>query len=156
MSTKAQIFSSDFIFASFIFILAISITYYLWMIKMSDLEEEKSLNKITDHARIVSNVWMREGIPKYWNDENVIDLGLHDDGRLNETKMNYLKNLSYSKVKSMLGLNEYEFFLRIYDVENRTKFEFGKLEKSKMMVKVKRVSIMEGGIVFIETILWSK
>lgn len=123
---------------------------------MSDLEEEKSLNKITDHARIVSNVWMREGIPKYWNDENVIDLGLHDDGRLNETKMNYLKNLSYSKVKSMLGLNEYEFFLRIYDVENRTKFEFGKLEKSKMMVKVKRVSIMEGGIVFIETILWSK
>ncbi|MCX8179342.1 MAG: hypothetical protein N3E38_01215 [Candidatus Aenigmarchaeota archaeon] len=156
MSTKAQIFSSDFVFAVFIFLLTISIIYYLWVVKLHYIKEEREFEKMSYHAQIASNVWMREGFPKYWNISNIIDLGLQNDKRFNKTKMQMLNEIGYEKVKTLCALDEYELLLRVYDTENKTLFEFGKLEEAKNVVKIKRVGLLESNIVFIDTIVWSK
>ncbi len=154
MSTKAQIISGDFIVASFLFLLVLGTIYYLWLSRSYDIEEGRRLNKLVDSAYLTSNIWMREGTPIYWNENNIIDIGLQNNNRLNRTKMEMLNNLGYIKIKSMLGLNE-DFFLRVYDKNNQTIFEFGNLGNAKNMIRVKRVSILDGRIVFIDTIVWS-
>ncbi|MEM5801300.1 MAG: hypothetical protein QW350_00340 [Candidatus Aenigmatarchaeota archaeon] len=156
MSTKAQIISSDFIVATSIFLLFIAIIYSLWLTKTYYIEEEKRVIDIDDAAITASNIWLREGNPKYWNQSNIIDLGLENNNRLNQTKIDMLNDLGYENVKKLAGLERYDFFMRIYNQNNQTLFRYGKIENAKNIAKIKRVSILNGSIVFLDTIVWSK
>jgi len=155
MSTRAQIFSADFIIAASLFILLSGVAYYLWVEKSYSIEESKKFNKLIDAAYLASNVWLREGTPKYWNADNIVELGLQNDNKLNRTKMEMLNDLGYQKVKQLSGLSDYDFLLRVYRSNNQTLFEFGRLDEAKNVFKVKRISVLDGEIVFIETIVWS-
>jgi hypothetical protein len=156
MSTKAQIFSTDFIVASSIFILLSAIVYSLWLSRAYSIEESNELGNLIDSAYMSSNVWLREGVPKYWNEENIIDLGLQNNHRLNRTKLEMLNKLGYERVKDLAGLRDYDFFMRIYNKNNQTLFEFGKMSEAKNIVKVKRISMLDSEIVLIDTIVWSR
>lgn len=155
MSFKGQVLSGDFLTASIIFILTIIILFSYWGYANIQLEETRRLNEITDIAHTISNVWFREGIPEYWNASNVIDLGLQNNHRFNQSKLNSLNEMGYTQVKKMIGVSVYDFYLRIYDTENNTFFDFGSFPStSENIVKVKRVGIMNNSIVFVETLVW--
>jgi len=156
MSTKAQIISSDFIVALSVFLIIIAIIYSLWITKSYSIEEERRIASLGDSAILASNILMREGNPKYWNQTNVIDLGLQNNNRLNQTKIEMLNDIGYKKVKSMLGLQNYEFFMNIYDSSNRTIFDFGYMGEAKNIAKVKRAGILNESIVFIDIMVWSR
>jgi hypothetical protein len=156
MSTKAQIFSTDFIVASSIFIILAAVIYSLWLSRAYNIEENNQLSNLIDSAYLSSNVWLREGTPKYWDKENIIDLGLQNNNRLNRTKIEMLDDLGYERVKDLAGLSDYDFYMRIYNKGNQTLFEFGSVVEARNIVKIKRASILDGDIVFIDTIVWSR
>jgi hypothetical protein len=155
MSTKGQVLSADFLIASGIFILTIIILYSHWSYTNVQLEETRKLNEITDAAYTISNVWFREGTPEYWSASNVIDLGLQNNHRFNQSKLNALNNIGYAKVKKMIGIPLYDFYLRIHDTENNTFFDFGIFPSDSESIEiVKRIGIMNNTIVFVETMVW--
>ncbi|MEM0473379.1 MAG: hypothetical protein QXF88_01500 [Candidatus Aenigmatarchaeota archaeon] len=155
MSTKAQVISSDFMLASVIFILIVSIIYLYWNNLSHKINEERRITGMIDAAFLASNSLLSDGMPEYWNETNVVDIGLQNDHRINSTKLQMIDMMGYDKVKEMLGLNYYEFYFRIYDKSNQTIYDFGRLSDSFEIVKVKRYSIMDGNIVYIDFMVWS-
>lgn len=155
MSTKGQIFSTDFLVATSIFLVIVTALYTYWTYSSIQLEETRRLNDLIDISYLTSNVWMRTGTPVYWNSSNVVDIGLQNDHRFNQSKLDALNDIGYKNVSSMIGVLPYNFYLRIYDMSNNTIFDFGNLSPdSDNVVKVKRIGIMNGSIVYIDTVVW--
>jgi hypothetical protein len=155
MLAKAQVLSFDFMVAIGVFLLVSGILYAYWNYASLQIEETRTINDMVNKLYLVSNVWFRDGRPVYWNPSDVIELGLQNDHRLNTTKMNALNDLGYQRVLNMLGTENYNIHYRVYDENNYTLFEFGiNPSNYKNLMKTKRIGILNGTGVIIESILW--
>jgi len=162
MSHKAQALSFDFIIAASIFLLVIGIIYIYWIYSSVQIDETRNINEMTKRAFTSSEVWFREGTPEYWDPNDVIDLGMENNKRFNQTKIDYLNksidptNIGYDKTKTMIGLGGYEYFFRISNSTDDTLFNFGLYpNEAKNIVKVKRIGLLNGSIVVLEVLVWS-
>jgi hypothetical protein len=136
--------------------MAFSILYIYWSQANAQIGETRSVNDLIEKAYITSEVWFREGTPEYWNVSDVIDLGLSNDHRFNQTKMNFLSSMSYNRSKILLGISMYEF---LFNVTNTTKYpiySYGSYpSNAENVVKVKRAGLLDNGtIVFVEITVW--
>ena len=161
MSIKAQVLSFDFIIASSIFLLVVGIIYIYWIYTNIQIEETKNINDITEKAYMASQVWFREGYPEYWDNNTVIDLGMENDHRFNQTKMDFLNdsisptNIGYNRTKTLIGLEGYDYFFRIYNSTDYTLFNFGLYPSNNVdVIKAKRIGILNGSIVTLEVLVW--
>ena len=155
MSTKGQSLSYDFFIACIIFLLVIAIIFNLWKDSNIQISETQKINQIIRVSDQLSELWMRKGTPENWNSSNVISIGLISNSRLNQTKLDYLNGIGYQNVKKMSGCGLYEFYLRIYDLSNNTMFDFGSYPSdSEFVSKNQRIGILNGTIVFIDTVVW--
>jgi hypothetical protein len=111
---KAQVFSADFLVATSIFLLVLTVVMIYWSYTNMQIEETKIINEMIDKAYIISQVWFREGTPKYWDSTDVREVGLLSDHRINETKMDEMKKMGYSRVKGVIGAAPYEFQFRVF------------------------------------------
>jgi len=111
---KAQVFSFDFMLATSIFLVVFIVVYMYWTYTAAQIQETQYFNDMVDKAFLISEAWFREGVPSGWNSSNYIELGLQSDHKLNETKMRYLNDIEYKKVKDSIGVQPYEFFYRVY------------------------------------------
>ena len=156
-SHKGQILSFDFLIACSVFILAISILYVFWIHEAQKINEIEMMNDMINKAHLVSQIWFREGTPEYWNASNVVDLGLENDHRFNQTKMDLMNtSIGYEKTKKLLGIEDYDIFFRVYNTTNNTLFTFGLYpdKEAENVVKTKRIGIFNSNIVMVEVILW--
>jgi hypothetical protein len=133
--------------------------YVYWTHATIELEESRRVNEMIDKAYSISQVWFREGIPKYWNAQDVIDIGLSNDYRFNRTKMNSLNDsvfLGYERVKSKIGIKNYEFSFKVYNSTQHEIFSFGPSPSNpENLVKVKRFGILDdGSLVTVEVMVW--
>jgi len=156
MSAKGQVFSFDFLLASSIFLLTVGILITYWVYTNIQIEETREINEMIYKSYKASDVWFREGMPIYWNSDNVIELGLENNHRFNETKMNMTKiEIGYDRTKTMIGLDGYEYNFTVYNMTNDTVFSFGfPLSNPQNLVKIKRFGIYEGSIVSLEIMVW--
>lgn len=157
MSHKGQIFSFDFLLASSIFLLTIGILFVYWTYTSIQIEETIGMNEMIDKAYKASEIWFREGIPTYWDSNNVIDLGLENNHRFNQTKMNTMKTeIGYDKTKVMVGLSGYDYNFTVSDTNNNTVFSFGLNPSNPInLVKINRIGIYDGSIVILEALVWT-
>jgi hypothetical protein len=156
---KAQTFSADFLMACVVFVLAFSILFIYWNYATLELEESRKINQMIDRAYLISGVWFREGIPKYWNASNVLDIGLSNDHRFNSTKMNSLNDssfLGYERVRSKIGIEDYDFYFRVYNTSGAEIFSFGSEPLNpKNLVKIRRLGLLDNGtIAIVEVMVW--
>jgi len=115
------------------------------------------INDMIDKAYLISQAWFREGTPEYWNSSNVIDLGLANDHRFNQTKMNSLvePQLGYENVGNLIGVETYDFYFRVYNTTNDTVYTFGVYPSNpKDVIKVKRVGILNDSVAILEVLVW--
>lgn len=155
MSIKGQTFSSDFLIACSIFLLVLTGLFYYWTYNTIQIEESREINDVAEKTYLVSQIWSREGFPEYWDASNVIDLGLQNDHRFNQTKLDSLNDMGYEKVKSLIGIDDYDFFLRFRDTKNNTLFNFGLFPSdARNVVKVRRIGILNRSVIFVETMVW--
>lgn len=153
---KSQMFSSDFLIACSIFLLFLVIVMVYWSYTEMQIEETKNINDMVDKAYTISQVWFREGTPEYWNSTNVREMGLLSDHRINETKMNYMKNMNYNTVRGIIGATPYEFHFNVSLVDNTGySFVFGNYPNQAInVIKIKRSGILNSSIAIIEVLLW--
>jgi hypothetical protein len=133
----------------------ITIIFSLFRYSNTQISDNQKIDHITRTSQSLSELWMREGTPKDWNTSNVIDLGLTSNSRFNQTKLNRLNDMIYSEVKKMAGVGAYEFYLRIYDTDNTTMFDFGLYPSvAEFISKNQRMGVLNSTIVFVDTVVW--
>jgi len=155
MSTKGQSISYDFLSAIVIFLLTAGVVFLLLESSISNIQDYKRIKEISETSSRLSETLMMEGVPKNWDPESVVEIGLLSGGKLNQTKLYYLEDLGYSNVKRMAGIGEYNFFINVLDMENQTLFEFGDFPQNPEFIsKTRRISILENKIVFLDVVVW--
>ncbi|MBD3155263.1 MAG: hypothetical protein GF368_01245 [Candidatus Aenigmarchaeota archaeon] len=155
MSTKGQALSYDFFISCIIFVLIITIIFSLFRYSNTQISDNQEINQITRTSQQLSELWMREGSPRDWDSSNIIDLGLMSNSRFNQTKLNQLEDIGYSEVKNIAGVGFYEFYLKIYNSDNNTIFDFGLYPlDSEFISKSQRFGILNSTIVFVDTVVW--
>ncbi|RLI97709.1 MAG: hypothetical protein DRP00_03685 [Candidatus Aenigmatarchaeota archaeon] len=153
MSTKAQTFSLDFFLALTIFLAGFVLLLIFWNYTNSQIQERKSLDELIDAAFSLSQIWFIEGRPVYWNEQNVKVIGLANENRINQTKLNFLNEMGYEEVKKRLNVG-YNFCFRIHNNTHEL-FSFGlSPSPASAVVKVDRLSILNSTPVIIEVIVW--
>lgn len=153
---KAQVFSSDFLVACSVFLIALGIVYVYWLHAIQETNESEKMNDMIEKAYSISKIWFREGIPKYWNTSNVVDLGLANDHRINRTKRNNLEALGYENVSKLIGIGLYNYNFTLYNTSGSVNYSFGLPPSNpENLIKVKRVGLLDDGtIVIIEVLVW--
>lgn len=157
IQSKGQIFSTDFIIACTVFILALAILLVYWKYTSNKINETSIINDMTEKAYLISEVWFRDGIPKYWSPSDVIDIGLSNDHRFNRTKMDSLNDplLGYQNVSKMIGAETYNYRLVVINSTDNVLYTFGSNPTNPdNLIKVKRVGILDGNIVVVEVMVW--
>ena len=157
LKSKGQTFSTDFIIACTIFILAVAILLIYWRYTNIKISETNLINDMTEKAYLISEIWFRDGIPKYWNESDVIDIGLSNNHRFNRTKMDTLSDpfLGYQNVSRKIGIEIYDYNFTVFNSTKNVVYTFGlNPTNPDNLIKVKRVGILDGDIVVVEVMVW--
>jgi hypothetical protein len=148
----------DFFIGCTVFVLALSILFVYWTYSNNRINETNIINDITEKAYLISDIWFREGIPKYWDSSNVIDLGLSNNHRFNRTKMDSLNDplLGYKNVSRIIGIEAYDYKFEVINSTKNVLYTFGSNPANPSnLVKIKRVGILDGNIVTVEVMVWA-
>ena len=113
LNTKAQAWGFDLIVAFIIFSIGIVI-FFIYSINQPT-EAKETLEKLFYDGKIVSDSILSQGYPDNWDVGNVISIGVLNDGKVNETKLQNFYNLAqsdYATTKIIFNTNyNYFFFL---------------------------------------------
>lgn len=156
MSAKAQL-SFDFLIACSIFILVVGILFTRWTYTVTEIDETRHVDDMVDKAYVASEIWFRDGVPRYWEPTDVAILGLQNDNRFNRTKMDSLYEIGYDGVRELAGVGVYGLYFRVFDGKNTTIFNFTDSSfplNAKNIFRVKRAGILNQSIVFVEVLVW--
>jgi hypothetical protein len=157
LTNKAQALTYDFFIALTIFIATVSLVMTQWYFSSVKIQETMEKNLALKTTLSASQAWFKEGYPKYWGLENVVELGLANDGKINRTKMEMLSQLGYSKVTILLNLGIYNLRYEIYNKTNDLIFLFPQnsdLTKAKNVYKIERIAILDEQPVKVRTLVW--
>ncbi len=155
--SKGQMFSTDFMIACTVFILAIAILMIYWRYTSNKIDETRIINHMIEKAYLISEIWFRDGIPEGWNETNVIDIGLSSNHRFNRTKMDTLNDpsLGYQKVSRKISIEIYDYNFTVINSTKDVLYTFGlNPTNPDNLIKVKRVGILDGKIVTVEVMVW--
>jgi hypothetical protein len=159
MSTnkKGQALTYDFFIAMAIFFVIIAVALGYWNYSTVQMGEIIERNRATNSLYMASDVWFKEGYPKYWNSSNVIELGMANDNTINQTKIQMLNVLGYSKALSLLNTGVYNLKYIVYTTSNVTIFEFpsNTIVSGNNVYTIERIGILNDQPVKIRTIVWS-
>jgi hypothetical protein len=157
LTNKAQALTYDFFIALVIFIAIVSLVMVYWYSSSLQIQENMEKNFALRTTISASQAWFKEGYPKYWDLENVMELGLANDGKINRTKMEMLFQLGYSRATILLNLGTYNLRYEIYNKTNDLIFLFPQnsdLTKAKNVYKIERVAILDDQPVKVRTLVW--
>jgi hypothetical protein len=116
ISTKAQVWYTDFIIGILIFTVAI-IIYFVYTTNLSK-DEVGLLNDLTSEAKFVSSSLASEGYPSEWDNATVKRIGLTDNSqKIDEDKLRNFADLSYNRTKKLLG-TVYDFLVFFEDTNS--------------------------------------
>lgn len=160
--TKAQVFCFDMIVAVLIFSAAI-LVYYKTTTNLSD-QDETLLDDLLIDAKSISGSLMSQGYPYNWTEDNVVRIGISDNNRINETKLEQFSGIPYNNSRKLFG-TAYDYYVYFRDRNNNIILEgIGKpgvnstniqtVENPKKLVKVTRLVIKKSDIVKMVIYLW--
>lgn len=110
---KGQAWGFDLIIASIIFTMGI-IIFFLYSLNYP-VEGQEKVDTLFYEGELISENLLSEGFPKDWNENNVVVIGLLNNGKINDTKLNKFINLSkedYQKTKNLFN-TRYNYYINI-------------------------------------------
>jgi hypothetical protein len=153
---KGQSFSIDFMAATAIFLILIAFIMVYWFYTNAQVYETQGIENMIDKVQMVSEVLFSEGYPEYWSPSDFVTLGFQNDNRFNQTKLDYLITIGYDNSKRLMGVGVDDYYIRLFDQSDNTKFTFGVFPNGeKNLIRIKRVGILNGEIVFAEIFVWN-
>jgi hypothetical protein len=147
---KAQIWGMDLIVAVLIFSLTLSI-YYFYTINDRESTKE-NLDQLTHKGRLITEILLSQGTPTNWNEQQVTEIGLLTNGKINQTKIEQFYNLStnnYEKTKQLFN-SEYDYYFFLEEhietpqgiIEGIGKTGINKTNiEARNLIKIERITI---------------
>jgi len=156
---KAQAWGIDLVVAVMIFLSGI-IFFYLYSLNYSGWGE-LAFEKVERDAKLVSDSLMGGGFPSDWDEENVVRIGIVDDGNVNQTKLErfyFLVVSDYERTKRLFSVssNYYVSFKRNVSVNGSSVGEFGSFpDDYENLAKSERVVVYSNKVNTMEVFAWS-
>jgi len=160
---RSQAWGIDLMVAIGIFSVAI-VVFFVYSINQTN-EARDTLEDLLYEGKAISNSILSEGSPEDWNSNNVVRLGILDEGKINNTKLERFYDLSlsdYAKTKTLFKINvDYYFFLdeeMIIDTENvvgigKPGFDIEDIDEENL-IKIKRFIIYNDKLVSAYFYVW--
>lgn len=109
---KAQAWGIDLMIAVIIFVFGATI-FFLYTLNSDN--SENNLEKLKYDGELIMNNILSSGSPLNWDSGNVIQIGIVDEGKINQTKLEKFYNLTdndYARTKHLFNTKyDYFFFL---------------------------------------------
>ena len=151
---KGQALSFDFLVSAAIFILILTILLTQVGNSAKELSEIREKNELIKEAYKLSEIFFNKGYPENWNSTNVKIIGLQKDNRIDWNKLKSLEKIGYQKSLILLGLKN-DYNITIFN-DTTPIYSFGKnTEKTSSIIKVDRISILNGSIVSIQILVFN-
>ena len=142
--------------------------YYKTVTNLSD-QDEALLNDILIDAKSISGSLMSMGYPYNWTKDNVVRIGITNNNRINETKLEQFSKIPYKDSRKLFG-TAYDYYVFFRDRNNNimpfneSLEGIGKpgvnstniqiIENPKKLVKVTRLIIRKSDIAKMVVYLW--
>ena len=112
---KVQAWSTDFVASLVIFVLMFAVVLFTWHQTLYQTQQEIMLSKMQTLVYEISDSLIRmPGFPENWNQTNVEILGFaEEENILNTTKIGMFLSMDNDTIKSVLGIENYDFFFEI-------------------------------------------
>jgi len=166
MNKRGQAWSLDLLMGVFLFTVALSVFYFSALNSSNNLNE--AIDLLSYDGRSISKNILSEGSPNDWNSSSVVQIGILDDGKINETKLEAfydLANTDYARTKSLFNTKyDYYFFLDTNITFNSITIDgIGKpgitrdnvaQADIKNLIRVDRISVYENKIIGATLFVW--
>jgi hypothetical protein len=166
MNKRGQAWSLDLLIGAFLFTVALSVFYFSILNSSNNLNE--AIDLLSYDGRSISKNILSEGSPSDWSSSNVIQIGVLDNGKISETKLEAfydLANADYARTKLLFNTRyDYYFFLDANITFNSTIVDgIGKPGITrdnvsqvdiKNLIRVDRISVYENKIMGATLFVW--
>ncbi len=155
---KGQLWTLDMALSMIIFMSAMLMLLFAWSYISADTVESQELKEMQFRSMTLSDSLIRTpGIPADWNESTVKVIGLaYDDSMLDGPKVDEFLNMSYAKARSLLGIQPYEFYFEIKDI-NGTLYKNSTLaidSDSSIVIPSERYAVYRERVVKVLLALW--
>ncbi|MCX8190025.1 MAG: hypothetical protein N3F05_02235 [Candidatus Diapherotrites archaeon] len=156
---KGQLFTTDFVFASAMFLAALIIVYGYSNLASMRINELQIIQDREYAARRTAQMLVTsEGIPRNWHalaDENIKSIGFAlEPNILSEEKIKRFKKLSdenYAFLRDILGLQKYGISIKVISTSGNTLYSVGPQKTQESAIaKVSRAGLLNNAIVFLD------
>lgn len=163
---KGQLFSGDIAVATFMFMTALALAFFLWSSVSQDIqrsEDRKDMEWLA--ADSVEQLIRTPGVPEDWSIFTVRVPGIADDRVINESKaadfVELMNSTNYGSNAHLMGIAPYEFYMNVTDlggelvrVEGK-EFTAGRAPSgASESVYMPRTAICNGTIARINYVVW--
>ena len=160
MQKRAQAWGFDLIIATMIFLAGI-IIFYIYSLNYPS-EGRDTLDSLFYEGGVIAESLLSEGFPDDWTEDNVIKIGLLNNGKVNETKLERLYNLTnttsgYSQSLSVFN-TKYNYYFNFSEsmVINSAKVDYiGKKDPIvENLIKITRFTAYKNKPVSLNIYIW--
>ncbi len=141
---RAQIWGIDLMSGMVLFVVGMVILFVYSLNQSNEVQDNFEL--LFYEGKTIADNFLSSGYPSDWNSTNVITIGISDDSKLNETKLENLYEMiyidsNYSTTKNLLNTQyDYYFFLNQNMTINSAEIEgIGKPGITKNNINVKNL-----------------
>ncbi|MEM0465879.1 MAG: hypothetical protein QXW97_04245 [Candidatus Pacearchaeota archaeon] len=163
---KAQAWGMDIIIAIIIFSIGILI-FFIYSANHS-LESKEKLDLLSSDGNFIMKNILSEGYPSNWNQTNVIKIGIINNNKIDEEKLEKFYNLcqtDYNKTKLLFN-TKYDYLFYFQNMEiNSNKIEgIGKpginisliSDKATDLIKITRLTIYKDKPITVYLYIWEE
>ena len=153
---KAQVFTPDFIVASIMFLLILTILQVYTQNMYEKIERQENLLYYDSLISTTDILLLYQGYPEYWNENNVEVLGVAEKPNyLNRTKVEHMMNMTNDKIRKIINIEGRSFNVTI---KNSTDIMYttgdSDWEDSENIFVINRNGIMDDIPVKIILLVW--
>ena len=108
LSTRGQVWNVDFIIGALLFTV-VAVFFFIQLQGIEAVDTDKTTD-LLNQARYISDELLTQGYPQNWININVIRAGITDNQRINQSKLDNLHDLNYSKLRTVFRARD-DFFI---------------------------------------------
>lgn len=160
MSRSGQVFSTDFIGSAFIFILLLNIGFLAWTTAYDQQSRFSEQEMMRQEAFQTARLLVRTpGYPSEWTSSTVEVVGLAEpDHVIQQSKVDELDSMTYSKARAALKLGMTDFVLNITSENYHTSIGMEPSDPENLVVEeypviVNTTNVFERGT--LRLVLWN-
>lgn len=156
--SKGQIFSTDLIFATGIFLILMGLVWYNWDDMRYEMDETVEINEMEHLALSISDALvMTSGEGHNWVDdpENATSIGLTSlPGKVSQERLDAFVDMDYDDQREKLGTGAFDFWFALKTSSGSVIQSTGSNPEGDRRISIVRPVIYNGEPSFVNLMIW--